>query len=101
MTMEKEKSTLMWWSLVTLGAALLLLQRGENLVIPGLLALGMMPRVVGIGGWSLVALGFLAVALVALLGPRSRVSRPSLCPFRPAALFSMDFFRRRKKHGSR
>ena len=64
---------------------------------PGLLALGWMPRAVGIGGWSLVGLGFLAVALVALLGPRSRLSRPSLRPFRPPALFSMAFFRRGRK----
>jgi ABC-type antimicrobial peptide transport system permease subunit len=95
---EKRKSALLWWIPVTLGAALVIWQRGENLVFPGLLALGMMPRVVGIGGWSLVGLGFLAVALVALLGPRSRVSKPSLRPYRPPALFSMDFFRHRKKH---
>lgn len=80
------------------GAALIHWQRGEIPVIPGLLALGLMPRLVGIGGWSLVGLGFLAVALVALLGPHSRQRRPSLRPFRPPALFSMDFFRRGRKH---
>ena len=97
MTMEKRTPSLLWWLLVPAGAALILWQQGDSPVFPGLLALGWMPRAVGIGGWSLVGLGFLAVALVALLGPRSRLSRPSLRPFRPPALFSMAFFRRGRK----
>lgn len=61
------------------------------------LSLPVAPQLLGIGGWALVGLGFFAVALTALLGPRGREHRPSLWPFRPQALFGLPV-RHRKKH---
>lgn len=42
---------------------------------------------VGVAGWSLVALGFLTVALAALWSSRPRERRPSFWPYRPQGLF--------------
>ena len=55
----------------------------------GLAFWGGAPRGVGMGGWGLVGLGFLTVALTALRGPGEGKSRPSLHPYRPAPLFRL------------
>ena len=49
----------------------------------GLSYMAAAPQVVGIGGWGLVGMGFLTVALTALRGPGEEKSRPSLHPYRP------------------
>ena len=61
---------------------LVLFLRGD-----GLAYMAAAPRAVGIGGWGLVGMGFLPVALTALRGPGEGKSRPSLHPYRPAPLF--------------
>ena len=53
---------------------------------------------VGVAGWSLVALGFLTVALTALRGPGEEKSRPSLHPYRPAPLFRVVSRRKGARH---
>ncbi len=52
---------------------------------------------VGVAGWSLVALGFLTVALAALWSSRPRERRPSFCPYRPQGLFRVAVKSRRRR----
>lgn len=68
---------------------LVLFLRGD-----GLAYMAAAPRAVGIGGWGLVGMGFLTVALTALRGPGEGKSRPSLHPYRPAA---ENFFKKPSK----
>lgn len=63
---------------------LVLFLRGD-----GLAYMAAAPRAVGIGGWGLVGMGFLTVALTALRGPGEGKSRPSLHPYLPAPLFRL------------
>lgn len=52
---------------------------------------------VGVGGWCLVALGFLAVALTALAASRPRRRPPLVWPYRPQGLFRVEVKRGRKR----
>lgn len=52
---------------------------------------------VGVAGWSLVALGFLTVALAALWSSRPRERRPSFWPYRPQGLFRVPVKSRRRR----
>ena len=52
---------------------------------------------VGVAGWSLVALGFLTVALAALWSSRPRERRPSFWPYRPQGLFRVAVKSRRRR----
>lgn len=60
----------------------------------GLLRMAADPWLVGVGGWGMVALGFLAVVLAAWWAPRARRSRPTFHPFRPPPLFRVEAHRR-------
>ena len=52
---------------------------------------------VGVAGWSLVALGFLTVALAALWSSRPRERRPSFWPYRPQGLVRVAVKSRRRR----
>ena len=68
--------------LLAICAATVLFFRGD-----GLSHMAAAPQVVGIGGWGLVGMGFLTVALTALRGPGEEEPRPTLHPYRPPPLF--------------
>ena len=71
---------------------LVLFLRGD-----GLSYMAAAPQVVGIGGWGLVGMGFLTVALAALWSSRPREKRPSFWPYRPQGLFRVAVKSRRRR----
>lgn len=93
--MEKKRNSGILWMGTTAAVALLVWEKTGDPFAR--LPLQVSPQLLGIGGWALVGLGFFAVALTALLGPRGRERRPSLWPFRPQAMFGLPV-RHRKKH---
>lgn len=89
--MKRKKPVRLWWILLPFASLFLWYQ--PTLPMP----VEVTSKVVGIGGWAFIGLGFFAVALTALWGPRGRERRPSLWPFRPQALFCLPVKHKHKK----
>ena len=96
--MRSRKKRRMVWVLAPLGLLAPLWRHAEGPAALFPVLQEVSPQLVGICGWALVGLGFFAVALTALLGPRARERKPSFWPFRPQGMFFLPVHHRNKKH---